>query len=66
VSQVAAALQRVRERIGAAAERAGRDPGDVTLVAVSKAHPVPLMREAIAAGQRDFGGKPGPGGCGEV
>jgi pyridoxal phosphate enzyme (YggS family) len=45
----------VRERIGAAAERAGRDPGDVTLVAVSKAHPVPLIREAIAAGQRDFG-----------
>jgi pyridoxal phosphate enzyme (YggS family) len=55
VSPVAAALQRVRERIGAAAERAGRDPGDVTLVAVSKAHPVSLIREAIAAGQGDFG-----------
>jgi len=55
VSPVAAALERVRERIGAAAERAGRDPGDVTLVAVSKAHPVPLIREAIAAGQQDFG-----------
>jgi len=55
VSPVAAALERVRERIGAAAGRAGRDPGDVALVAVSKAHPVPLIREAIAAGQRDFG-----------
>ena len=55
MSPVAAALERVRERIGAAAGRAGRDPGDVTLVAVSKAHPVPLIREAIAAGQRDFG-----------
>jgi pyridoxal phosphate enzyme (YggS family) len=55
VSQVAAALQRVRERIDAAAERAGRDPGGVTLVAVSKGHPPSLIREAIAAGQQDFG-----------
>ncbi|HMC04448.1 MAG TPA: YggS family pyridoxal phosphate-dependent enzyme, partial [Actinomycetota bacterium] len=55
MSPVAAALQRVRARIDAAAERAGRDPGSITLVAVSKAHPVALIREAIAAGQRDFG-----------
>ena len=55
MSPVAAALQRVRVRIDAAAERAGRDPQSITLVAVSKAHPVALIREAIAAGQRDFG-----------
>jgi pyridoxal phosphate enzyme (YggS family) len=55
VSQVAAALQRVRERIDAAAVRAGRDRDGITLVAVSKSHPPSLMREAIAAGQRDFG-----------
>jgi pyridoxal phosphate enzyme (YggS family) len=55
VSQVAAALQQVRERIDAAASRAGRDPEGVTLVAVSKSHPPSLIREAMAAGQRDFG-----------
>ena len=55
MSPVAAALQRVQERIGAAAEHAGRDPGDVTLVAVSKAHPAALILDAISAGQRDFG-----------
>jgi pyridoxal phosphate enzyme (YggS family) len=55
VSQVAAALQHVRERIDAAASRAGRDPGGITLVAVSKGHPVQLIREAMAAGHRDFG-----------
>jgi pyridoxal phosphate enzyme (YggS family) len=52
---VAAALERVRERIDAAAARAGRDPEGITLVAVSKAHLAPLIREAIAAGHRDFG-----------
>ena len=30
-------------------------PGDVTLVAVSKFHPVEAIREAYEAGQRDFG-----------
>jgi pyridoxal phosphate enzyme (YggS family) len=55
VSQVAAALERVRERIDAAAGRAGRDPEGITLVAVSKSHPPSVIREAIAAGQRDFG-----------
>jgi pyridoxal phosphate enzyme (YggS family) len=37
-------------RIGAAAARAGRDPGAVTLVAVSKTVPVPRVRAAVAAG----------------
>ena len=55
MSPVAAALQRVRERIDAAAERAGRDPQGITLVAVSKAHPAALILDAISAGQRDFG-----------
>lgn len=52
---VAARLSHVRERIAAAAERAGRDPGEITLVAVSKLVPTARMREAMAAGQRDFG-----------
>jgi len=38
-----------------ACARAGRDPGEITLVAVSKLKPSALIREAHAAGQRDFG-----------
>jgi PLP dependent protein len=45
----------VRERIARAAERAARSPADVTLVAVSKTHPPEAVREAFAAGVRDFG-----------
>jgi len=45
----------VRERIARAAARAGRRPQDVTLVAVSKTHPPQAVREAFAAGLRDFG-----------
>jgi len=45
----------VRERIARAAERAGRAPGEVTLVAVSKTFPAAAVREAFAAGLRDFG-----------
>jgi pyridoxal phosphate enzyme (YggS family) len=45
----------VRERVEAACRRAGRNPAAVTLVAVSKLHPSSAIREAYAAGQRDFG-----------
>jgi PLP dependent protein len=45
----------VRERIARAAARAGRKAGDVTLVAVAKTHPPERVREAFAAGLRDFG-----------
>ena len=45
----------VRERIARAAARAGRNDGDVTLVAVSKTHPPDLVREAFALGLADFG-----------
>jgi len=48
-------LQLVGGRIAAAALAAGRQPVDVTLVAVSKGHPAPAIRAAYAAGQRDFG-----------
>lgn len=48
-------LQAVRQRIERAAQAAGRAPSDVTLVAVSKTHPAPLMAEARAAGQCAFG-----------
>ena len=54
-SGVAESLARVRERIALAAGRAGRDPAEVTLVAVSKTKPAEAVREALAAGQQVFG-----------
>jgi len=48
-------LQAVRQRIDAAARAAGRDPRDVTLLAVSKTQPAAAVGEALAAGQRAFG-----------
>jgi hypothetical protein len=52
---IASNLAEVRERIAQAARRAGRDPGEVALMAVSKNHPAAAILEAIAAGQRLFG-----------
>ncbi|MGH9174944.1 MAG: YggS family pyridoxal phosphate-dependent enzyme [Vicinamibacterales bacterium] len=48
-------LNDVRARIGWAAARAGRSASDVRLIAVSKTFPLDAVREAYAAGQRDFG-----------
>ncbi|HWY05120.1 MAG TPA: YggS family pyridoxal phosphate-dependent enzyme [Candidatus Acidoferrum sp.] len=44
-----------RERIAAAAKRAGRRPEEIALMAVSKTHPPERIREAYAAGLRLFG-----------
>jgi len=52
---VAENLAEVRRQIAAACERVGREPRDVTLVAVSKTHPAAAVERALAAGQRDFG-----------
>jgi pyridoxal phosphate enzyme (YggS family) len=48
-------VARVRERIVAAAHRAGRNPEEITLMGVSKTFPVECIREAHAAGLRVFG-----------
>ena len=45
----------VRERIAAAAGRAGRDGDSVRLIAVTKTHPLELVRAAAAGGVRDVG-----------
>lgn len=45
----------VQNRIAAAAERAGRPPSSVRVVAVSKTKPVGLILEAIEAGVTDIG-----------
>jgi hypothetical protein len=52
---VAENIEIIRARIRAAAERAGRDPNSVRLVAVSKRQPLEAIREALAAGQVVFG-----------
>src|SRR4051794_2224621 len=48
-------LGETRERIARAARAAGRDPAGIALVAVSKTKPAAAIRDAYAAGQRDFG-----------
>jgi len=48
-------LARIRERIADAAARAGRQPQDVRLIAVSKTHSLDAIRAAADAGQTDFG-----------
>ncbi len=48
-------LAAVEQRIRAACARAGRQRGDVTLVAVSKTFPASYVEEAIAAGATDIG-----------
>jgi pyridoxal phosphate enzyme (YggS family) len=48
-------LRRVRLRVETAARAAGRDPAGVTLIGVSKTHPVSAIRAAVAAGLTDLG-----------
>jgi len=48
-------LAAIRERIANAARRAGRNPADVALMAVTKTQPAGRIVEAYAAGQRLFG-----------
>jgi pyridoxal phosphate enzyme (YggS family) len=53
--QLAENIAQVRARIALAAERAGRDPAEITLVAVSKTKPVELVEMAYNCGVTDFG-----------
>lgn len=48
-------LKEVEERIQAACDRAGRSRSEVTLIAVSKTKPVPVLQEAYDLGVRVFG-----------
>ena len=45
----------VRERIAAAAGRVGRDGDSVQLIAVTKTHPLDLVRAAATGGVRNVG-----------
>src|SRR5215469_11377609 len=48
-------LIRIEERISAAANRAGRNTEEITLIGVSKTQPASAIREASEAGLRHFG-----------
>jgi PLP dependent protein len=48
-------LKTVRDEISKAAEKAGRSPDEITLVAVSKTHPPEAVLAAIRAGATVFG-----------
>lgn len=52
---IAPRVEQVRERIAAAASDAGRDPGEVTLVAVAKTFGADAVVEAAEAGVSDIG-----------
>ena len=53
--QVVDNLVAVTERVGAAAERAGRDPDAVTLVVVTKTRSLAEVETVVEAGARDLG-----------
>ena len=48
-------FREVEQRIEAACRRSGRDPKEVTLIAVSKTKPVEMLQEAYDFGTRIFG-----------
>ena len=52
---IAENLNNVQTQIQSACKLSGRDPGEVTLIAVSKTKPVSALRAAYEAGARDFG-----------
>ena len=52
---IAENIARLKDEIARACTKAGRDAGEVELMAVSKVHPVEAILEAYAAGQRLFG-----------
>ncbi len=48
-------LERIRQRVAEAASRAGRDPGEVKILAVSKKKPAAMIKELFGCGQVAFG-----------
>ena len=52
---IAQNLERIRNQVADACARAHRPEAEVSLMAVSKVHPVEALLEAHASGQRLFG-----------
>jgi len=55
VSDIATNLKKVRERVASAATRAGRDPNEIKVVAVTKTHSADVIRKALTDGLALFG-----------
>ena len=55
MTTITANLQAIHTRIASAARQAGRNPNDITLLAVSKTWPAAAVRDAATAGQQRFG-----------
>ncbi len=55
MNEPATLLDQIRSRIATAVRISGRQPGDVTLIAISKTHAAAQITPLIAAGQRVFG-----------
>lgn len=55
IDKLAENISKVKARIAEAAQRAGRDPAEITLVAVTKTQPVAVVKVAAAAGLVEFG-----------
>ncbi len=53
--KIADNIRRVQDTIADACARSGRDPAEVTLIAVSKTHPPQMILEAAQAGVQHFG-----------
>ncbi|RNE59451.1 YggS family pyridoxal phosphate-dependent enzyme [Cryobacterium tepidiphilum] len=55
MSSLAERLADTRASVADAARAAGRDPGEITTIVVTKFHPVSMIRELAGLGVRDFG-----------
>jgi len=55
IKSIQNAIREVEDKISAACKRAGRNPEEVTLIAVSKTMPVEAIREAMECGIVEFG-----------
>lgn len=53
--QLGARIAQIRAQIEAAALKCGRLPQEITLIAISKTHPVSAIRSALALGASDIG-----------
>src|ERR1051325_4846019 len=52
---LAVRLADVRARLAGAAEKSGRKPDEVRLIAISKTHPTPVLKQVIELGATDLG-----------
>lgn len=54
-AEISTNLQEIKDRVASAAEGAGRDPKEITLIAVTKTFPITDVKILYELGVRDFG-----------